>query len=851
MKKLFFYLSSVYLFIVSCSQYEKLDNTTGVALDLAQYRVEQISDVNYQLSFLVPLKKEDPIFSELNLTLTLHDLTNPLYLDFKEDTSHLKYLNVNGQAINIIHENEHLVIPQQYFVLGVNRVKIEFQAGDLSLNRNDDFLYTLLVPDRARTLFPCFDQPNLKATFKLSVKVPKEWNVLSSSHLELLVKDGVYTNYKFKESDLMSTYLFSFVAGKFNSQLAQVSTYNMDFRYRETDVNKTSISIPEIFRLHNASLNYLQNYTGKPFPFQKIDFASIPGFQYGGMEHTGAIQYRESILFLDENATQAQKLSRAKLIAHESAHMWFGNLVTMNWFNDVWMKEVFANFMAGKIVNPLFKNINHELQFLTSHYPSAYGVDRTLGSNPIRQELDNLERAGSLYGSIIYNKAPIMMRQLEQIIGENDFKAGVQTYIDHFENSNADWNDLVNIMDQKTALDIKKWSKVWVNSSGRPIFSDHIVYDENNTIKRFELHQKAEDGSNKIWPQSFEINLVYPNDTKTFKVLSNKQVIELSDAIGLNKPNQILYNSNGFGYGIFPTNKSQLKYVSSIDNEVSRAHVYLNAYENMLLGMLDVKAVFDLLLNGIKTEKNELILRLITHQTQNLFWNFLYPENDLDQQIKIEHALLSRLQAKASKNIKKTIFNSYRSIANSADGINQLYSLWNEDVAIEGLFLNQDEYTSLAQTLALFGHPNSKEILEKAKAKLTNSDKQERFEFMEAALSNNPETRTVYFESFKSLVNREKESWVQTAAAFMHHPTKQKEGIKTLELSLELLEEIQRTGDIFFPKRWLDATVGQYTSKKAYELVINYLNANPNLSPDLKNKLLQASEKLYKRHGSN
>ena len=426
MKKLVFYLSSVYLFIVSCSQYEKLDNTTGVALDLAQYRVEQISDVNYQLSFLVPLKKEDPIFSELNLTLTLHDLTNPLYLDFKEDTSHLKYLNVNGQAINIIHENEHLVIPQQYFVLGVNRVKIEFQAGDLSLNRNDDFLYTLLVPDRARTLFPCFDQPNLKATFKLSVKVPKEWNVLSSSHLELLVKDGVYTNYKFKESDLMSTYLFSFVAGKFNSQLAQVSTYNMDFRYRETDVNKTSISIPEIFRLHNASLNYLQNYTGKPFPFQKIDFASIPGFQYGGMEHTGAIQYRESILFLDENATQAQKLSRAKLIAHESAHMWFGNLVTMNWFNDVWMKEVFANFMAGKIVNPLFKNINHELQFLTSHYPSAYGVDRTLGSNPIRQELDNLERAGSLYGSIIYNKAPIMMRQLEQIIGENDFKAGVR-----------------------------------------------------------------------------------------------------------------------------------------------------------------------------------------------------------------------------------------------------------------------------------------------------------------------------------------------------------------------------------------------------------------------------------------
>jgi aminopeptidase N len=848
-KKLSFYFSFVCLFLVSCSEYEKLKNTHGVSLDLAQYRVKQLSDVNYQLSFLIPPKKEDPIFSKLSLRVSVHDLTNPLYLDFKEDSSHLKYLNVNEQAINIIHEKEHLIISQEFLKLGVNVIDIEFEAGDLSLNRNDDYLYTLLVPDRARTLFPCFDQPNLKATYTLSVKVPKDWNVLASSHLELLVNDGVNTDYRFNESDLMSTYLFSFVAGKFNSKIDRSSPYNMDFRYRETDVNKTSVSIPEIFRLHNASLNYLQNYTKKSFPFQKIDFATIPGFQYGGMEHTGAIQYREALMFLDENATQAQELSRAKLIAHESAHMWFGNLVTMNWFNDVWMKEVFANFMAGKIVNPLFKDVNHELQFLTSHYPSAYGVDRTQGSNPIRQELNNLEQAGSLYGSIIYNKAPIMMRQLEKILGDNDFKTGVQTYIDRFSNSNADWNDLIDIFDQKTSLDIKKWSEVWVNSAGRPLFTDQLVYDENNKIKRFELYQKAEDGSDKIWPQSFEIRLVYPNNTKTFSVSSNESITAVLEAVGLDKPNHILYNSNGFGYGVFPTNKEVIKSAAYIENEVSRAHVYLNAYENMLLGLIDVKSVFDLLMNGVETEKNELILHLITNQTRDLFWNYLYPKNYQQRLIKIEQTLFARLQAQASINIKKTIFNTYRSVAKSTDGINQLYRLWSKDDNIEGLFLNQDEFTTLAQTLSLFGHPTSKEILEEAKAALTNPDKRERFEFMEAALSDDPEIRTAYFESFKSPRNREKESWVQTAAGFMHHPIRQDEGIKTLALSLELLEEIQSTGDIFFPKRWLDVTVGQYTSKQAYDLVLGYFNANPNLSPDLKNKLLQASDKLYRENG--
>ena len=180
--------------------------------------------------------------------------------------------------------------------------------------------------------------------------------------------------------------------------------------------NKIEESVGEIFNIHQKSIEYLEEYTAHKFPFQKMDFATIPPFQYGGMEHVGAIQYRESSLFLDKNATQNRKLGRAKLIAHETSHMWFGDLVTMKWFNDVWMKEVFANFMADKIMNPVFPEVNHGLQFTMAHYPSAYSEDRTQGTNAIRQNLDNLKNAGSLYGRIIYNKAPIMMRQLEACI---------------------------------------------------------------------------------------------------------------------------------------------------------------------------------------------------------------------------------------------------------------------------------------------------------------------------------------------------------------------------------------------------------------------------------------------------
>src|SRR4029077_7456378 len=120
------------------------------------------------------------------------------------------------------------------------------------------------------------------------------------------------------------------------------------------------------------------------------DFILIPSFQFGGMEHPGAILYNAAGTMLDETATQNQLLNRASTSAHETSHMWFGDLVTMQWFNDVWMKEVFANFMAAKIVNPSFPQVNHELRFLYQTYPAAYDVDRTEGPNPIRQDLVNL-----------------------------------------------------------------------------------------------------------------------------------------------------------------------------------------------------------------------------------------------------------------------------------------------------------------------------------------------------------------------------------------------------------------------------------------------------------------------------
>tara|TARA_R110002020_G_scaffold303939_2_gene519458 strand:- start:75252 stop:77819 length:2568 start_codon:yes stop_codon:yes gene_type:complete len=847
MKKFFTLALLVSVLIISCADHQEKPNLLekGISENLAIYRKNQVDSVIYRLDFKIPLKQEDSIPAHLDLSLNINNLDQPLYLDFNENSDHLLNLKVNGENIAIDHREEHLIIAPEYLKIGQNDIKIDFLAGELSLNRNPDFLYTLLVPDRASTLFPCFDQPNIKANYILNITAPKQWKVIAGAPEEKVVENGNFTEHQFKKSDKMSTYLFSFVAGDFQEATSKNEDLTMHMLYRETDPEKIKYSVDTIFDLHRQSVDFLEEYTGHPFPFQKLDFAAIPIFQYGGMEHVGAIQYRESSLFLDHTATESQKLGRGKLIAHETSHMWFGDLVTMQWFNDVWMKEVFANFMADKIANPAFPNINHDLLFVLNHYPSAYAEDRTRGTNPIRQDLENLKDAGSLYGNIIYNKAPIMMRQLELAVGKDKFREGIQEYIKTYTYANAVWNDLVEILDAKTPIDMKKWSDVWVNQSGRPVFSDQIEY-ENNTISSFEIVQQAEDGSDKIWPQTFKIGLIYADSSQVLTVNSNGEKTKLEAAEGLPKPKSIIYNYDGMGYGVFPLEENTLMQIPQIEDDVARAYSYINSYEKTLNGGVTPLADFKMLEEGLQSEKNEFLINLISGETRSMFWQFLSENERSEQQKGLEDLLYNQLQSSLKPNVKKTIFNLFSSVAYSEEGREKLYKIWKKDTKIADLRLNEDDFTAMAMNLTVYQHPKTDQILKQTEDSISNPDKKKRFQFLLPALSNDENVRDEFFDSFKDEKNREKESWVLSAANLINHPLRQKTAIKHLQLSLDLVEEIQRTGDIFFPKAWLNSTIGNYSGKEAYDILQNFLNSHPDFSPILKKKLLQSTDDLYR-----
>ena len=846
------YLSTLLILVLALgctTPQEESAIEAGVSLELAQYRKKVLSNINYKLEFRVPVAFDQQIQALETLTFTLTDNKSDLLLDFRESAEKLQFMTINDESAEIEFENEHIILPAGSLRRGVNTIEITFYAGETSLNRKEEFLYTLFVPDRARTAFPCFDQPNLKATYELTLDLPDSWSAIANGPVaQAVVRDG-RKNIVFHKSDLISTYLFSFVAGEFETISENIGGREMTMLHRETDEEKVKRNVDQIFYLHAASLKWLEEYTGIRYPFKKFDFALIPSFQYGGMEHVGAIQYRANSLFLDENPSQTRLLSRASLIAHETAHMWFGDLVTMDWFNDVWTKEVFANFMAAKMVNPSFPEINHDLNFLVRHYPSAYSVDRTQGANPIRQDLGNLNEAGQMYGAIIYNKAPIMMRQLEMLLGEDKFQQGMREYLSTYANRNATWPDLINILDKLTEQDLKTWSEVWVNTPGRPIFD--LAYKQTPGCPLcVSLHQSDPSGQNRVWPQTFAVGRFDGQGGERLKMTGSEiDVTKYFKREGKGEDYNALLNADGHGYGVF-----QLDLIRVLDSwntlgELQKGVAFVDFYEQLLDGKVEAKDYVGLIQLMVQREKNQLLLNLMLSQLNRVYWSFLSPDQRNAAAPELERVLFHCMNDLAeTPSLKKIFFNAFRNITITEVNKQRLYAIWAGEAhaKVAGLQLSENDLTSLAAQLAIKSPDRSEDILKKQLESIQNPDRKKRFEFLLPALSSDEKVRDAFFESLKQEENRETESWVLAGLGYLHHPLRTQSSEKYIQASLELLQEIQQTGDIFFPKRWLDQTLGNHSTAAAARTVREFLEERPEYNAQLRMKILQSADMLFR-----
>lgn len=828
---LFTILATLSLAAASCNSYKPHNEryTEGVSYELAEWRSSTIKNVSYDLHFDIAASRSEAVMGELSLAFDVEQ-SQEIVIDFRQRSDEILDVRANGKAATYEFRNEHIIIPEEAISAGRNNIDIAFVAGDQSINRNDDFLYTLLVPDRARTLFPCFDQPNIKASFSLSLTIPREWVAVSNTAIaeEQITDDR--RRVTFHPTEPLSTYLFSFVAGRLDSRTYDDGHHRFTAYYRETDPKRLA-QLNTIFAQVAASLEWLEDYTAIPYPFAKYDLVILPGFQYGGMEHTGATLYNDTQMFLGEHPTPDEELRRIELIAHETAHMWFGDYVTMAWFDDVWTKEVFANYFAARITEPLFPEVNHRLNFIKNYVGRSLAEDRTLGTTSIRQELDNLQNAGLVYGNIIYNKAPVMMEKLVEIMGEEAFREGIRRYLRRHAYGNATWDELIAILDELSKANLAAFSDVWVNRRGMPHISTSIEGEE------LVVTQHDPYGRSLLWPQSFACTAIGHDGTTTEVEIT---LYEREARVAIPRDTRhILPNSDGRGYGIFLVDTATTAWLAehwaSIEDATTRQAAAMALNENYELSRIEDRAWLGMLLSWISEERNPLIIStLCSYLSEPLRCGGAHDEELAMLHLAQHHALSSCRQQ-----LLRTLFHA----ATSDDVVAELYDIWAKG---EHPLLGTTDYMTLAYELAIRYPERYEAIVEQQRERITNGDRRRQFDYIIRACHPDKEMRDALFTELLEPENRRTEPWAAAALALLNHPLREGEAVAYIRRGLDELREVQRTGDIFFPRNWAGALLGNHRTAEAYREVQQFLEDNPQYPQLLKNKILQAADPLYR-----
>jgi aminopeptidase N len=500
-------------------------------------------------------------------------------------------------------------------------------------------------------------------------------------------------------------------------------------------------------------------------------------------------------------------------------------------------------------VNPSFPAVNHELRFLLSNYPSAYEVDRTSGANPIRQQLDNLQEAGSMYGNIIYQKAPVVMRHLEALLGQDNFRDGLRDYLKAHAFGNATWPELIDVLDARTPLDLQQWSRSWVDMPGRPTI-ETILDVKDGSITRLAFRQRDTwNNRHLVWPQQLRVAIGGHAPEKIVSVEMTGRDVEVTEAIGWPAPRYVLPNGAGWAYGDFVLDATTLAYLMTnlpdIADPLTRGSAWVTLWDSLLDGRVQPDRFLDLAMRSLPRERDEQMTARILGYAANTWWRFLDQPQRMTRAARFESLLREGLAAATTPSQKATRFGTLRNISLTPDTVTWLREVWEKKQTVSGLPLAEADYTSLALELAVRQVDGWSDILKTQLSRIENPDRRGRFQFVMPALSADAAERDRWFQSLKDVSNRRREPWVLEGLNYLHHPLRAEASKKYVQPSLDLLWEIQKTGDIFFPKRWLDATLGSYQTKDVADTVRSFLKSLPPNYPDrLRNITLQSADEL-------
>src|SRR5215469_12779890 len=485
------------------------------------------------------------------------------------------------------------------------------------------YCYTNFEPADARRVYANFEQPDLKATFSFRVTAPAHWTVLSnqSAGEQTDAGDGTAT-WQFPATPRMSTYLTAVVAGEYHlvttthtTPGGQVIPLGLACRSSLADY----LEPEDMFTVTKQGFDYYTALFEMPYPFAKYDQVFVPEFAAGAMENIGCVTFSERLLFRSKVTDMMYEL-RATVILHEMAHMWFGDLVTMKWWDDLWLNESFAEYSAALSSAEATRFTDAWTTFSGSRKTWGYRQDQLPSTHPIAADVPTLSEAIANFDGISYAKGASVLKQLVAYVGRDSFFAGIRAYFATHGWGNATLADLLAALEASSGQSLREWSKLWLETAGPNTLRSDFRTDDGGAFTAFAVLQEALPEHPILRPHHIAIGLynrVGGELVRTHRVemdVSGART-EVPDLVGLAQPDLILLNDNDLGYALVRFDERSLRTLASsigqFNDSLARTVCWSAVLDMVQQAELSVPAFIQILVGGMGEEPTVSVLQIL------------------------------------------------------------------------------------------------------------------------------------------------------------------------------------------------------------------------------------------------
>ena len=682
----------------------------------AEARAARVQNVSYELE-LELVEGRETYTGRAVITFAVHPNDGPLFLDF---SGRVTSVRANGTDAEPDHRDHRLWLSSEQLRMH-NRLVIEYEndydaTGD-GLHRFVDpedgatYIYSNLEPFSAHRLFPCFDQPDIKGTYKLSVTVPREWTVVSAdAPVGASPLGGGRKVHEFPRSQRFSTYLVSLIAGPYVRVESSHDPLPLGLYGRASMRAELERSADEIFEVTRSGMDYYADLFGRPYPFSKYDQLFVPEFNAGAMENVGAVTFHDSFLFRDP-PTYGQRLVRGEVVLHELAHMWFGDLVTMRWWDDLWLNETFATYLSYRCLAAATRFEDAWLVFNGQMRPAAYRQDQLTTTHPVATTVEHTDQAVGNFDAITYEKGAAVIKQLVSRLGDEAFRTGLHAYIERHAWGNATLSDFLGALGEAAGQSLDAWARLWLQTASLNVIGAEWEASEGQ-LTSLVLHQRPLRGDDPLRPHSTMLGLVTRAadgsiDVESISAEITGDRLEVPQAAGRPEPMFVYPNHGDHDYAIAELDPVSLDFalerLPDLPDPLLRQQTWSTLWEMVRASSLRSTEYLEAVCRWAPREADRSLVGSIVDRA--LVAQRRYLPESVQQQVSSEltRAAIGAMRTTGDPDLKLLWARTAAGFANDAGALSELLGLVDGTWSVTGLEPDQQLRWSLAIKAVAYG----------------------------------------------------------------------------------------------------------------------------------------------------